>query len=267
MTAVVLELGREPRPLPVPVALGLQEGLRILRHPIAVVGALLTVVLVLAVGDNGPRDAFEVPVLGPTFYYGVFVYFAANLVASRDRRAHSGELLAATAVPASGRVAALCVGALVPAAACAVFVAAVHLMQSARELYLVSPSVWHLTQAPLTVLGGALLGIMVGRLSRVPGTALLVMVAMVALDVWLNTLSPTAELLGTHRTWAVWVPGAAWAGIHPGSALWHDVYLACLCAMAACGAFLRDTDRRWRVLGIGAALTALAVVPALAQLP
>ena len=265
MTAVALE--RAPRPLPVPLVLGWQEGWRIVRHPIALVGGLLVVVLTLTIGDNGPRDAFEVPLIGPNFYYGVFVYFAANLVASRDRRAHTGELLAAMTVPGSGRVAGLCVGALVPAVLCGLFVYGVHLMHDARGLYVEAPTSWHLLQAPVTVLGGALLGIMVARLSSVPGTALVVMVAMVAYDVWLTNLSQEAELFGTFRSWAVWGPGSEWHGVHPGSPFWHDVYLLCLCAMAATGAFLREARSTWRVLWIGAGFTAAAVAAALLQLP
>jgi hypothetical protein len=55
--------------------------------------------------------------------------------------------------------------------------------------------------------------------------------------------------------------------MEPGSPAWHAAYLVALCATAACGSFLRETGRPWRVLGLGAVLTALAVVPAVAQLP
>ena len=265
MTA--LALAPEARPLPVPLVLGLQEGWRIVRHPIALVGGLIAAILVGVVGDNSPRDAFEVPLIGPNMYYGVFVFFSANLVASRDRRAHTGELLAATAVPATGRVAGLCLGAIVPAALCGLFVYGVHLTSAARGLYVEAPSTWHLLQAPITVLGGALLGIMVARLSGVPGTALVVMVAMIAYDVWLSSSGQRAELFGTFRTWAVWGETGQWHGVYPGSAFWHDVYLLCLCAMAATGAFLREARSTWRVLWIGAGCTAAAVAASLLQLP
>lgn len=253
--------------LPVPLVLGVQEGWRIVRHPIAMIGGLIATVLVVVVGDNGPRDAFEVALIGPNFYYGVFVFFSAHLVASRDRRAHTGELLAATAVPATGRVAGLCVGALLPAVLCGLFVFGVHLTNSARGLYVEAPSTWHLLQAPITVLGGALLGIMVARLSSVPGTALVVMVAMIAYDVWLSNTGQQAELFGTFRTWAVWGDGREWHGLYPGSPFWHDVYLLCLCAMAATGAFLREARSTWRVLWVGAGFTAAAVAASLLQLP
>lgn len=267
MTAAALEVGARPRPLPVPVVLGLQEGVRIVRHPIAVAGAALMTVLVLVVGDNGSRDAFEVVSTGPTFFYGVFTYFAANLVASRDRRSHSGELLAATPSSRSARVAGLCLAALVPTALAAAFVAAVHTANVLRGLYVVAPDVWHLAQAPLTVLGGALLGIMVARWTSVPGVALLVMIAMVLVNAWLSEHDALVQPLGTYVSWATWAPHPDWAGMQPGSPGWHVVYLLALCAMAACGSFLRDTERPWRVLGLGAVLTALAVVPAVAQLP
>ena len=237
------------------------------RHPIAVFGLAITTALVLVVGDNGPRDAFEVISTGPTFYYGVFVFFAANLVASRDRRSHSGELLAVTPSPSTDRVAALCVGALVPALLSAAFVVAVHTANLARDLYVVVPTGWHLAQAPLTVLGGALLGVMVARLTSVPGVALLVMVAMVLADAWLAGKPDTLQPLATYVAGAEYGDGPGWHGHHPGSVAWHVVYVAALCAMAAAGAFLREARSTGRVLVVGGALTALAVAAGLAALP
>jgi hypothetical protein len=104
-----------PRPWAAPLVLGLQEGRRIVLHPLALIGLFLTVLPIGVVGDNGPREAFEVFLIGPNSYYGVLIYFVAWYVASRDRRAHTGELLAAVAVSLSSRVAGLCAAALVPA--------------------------------------------------------------------------------------------------------------------------------------------------------
>jgi hypothetical protein len=269
MTAAALDVLTPARPLPVPlpVVLGLSEGRRIVQHPISLAGLALLTVLAVVVGDNGSRDAFDVVSNGPTFFYGVFTYFAAHLVASRDERADSGELLAATPAPATARVAGLCVGALVPAAVCAAFVAVVHGLNLARELYVVSPDVWQLAQGPLTVLGGALLGVMVARLTRVPGVGLLVMVAMVLFNAWISEHDALVQPLGTYVTWATWAPHPEWVGMQPGSPAWHVAYLTVLCAMAACGSFLREASRPGRVLALGAVLTALAVVPAVAQLP
>jgi hypothetical protein len=71
-------------------------------------------------------------------------------------------------------------------AVCAVLVLSTHAVQSARDLYVVAPGAGHLAQPVATVLGGALLGVMVARLTRLPGAALLVMIAMIAVDVWLR---------------------------------------------------------------------------------
>ena len=267
MTAVALDARPASRPLPVPLVLGLQEGRRIVLHPVALAGSALMTVLVLVVGDNGSRDAFEVVSTGPTFFYGVFTYFAAHLVASRDRRAHSGELLAATPSPPSARVAGLCVAALVPTALCAAFVAAVHVSSIVRGLYVVVPDIWHLAQGPLTVLGAALLGTMVARWTSIPGVALLVMLAMIAFNMWVSEHDQPVQTLGTYVSWATWAQHPDWAGMEPGSPAWHVAYLAALCGMAACGSFLRETARPWRVVGLGAVLTALAVVSGVAQLP
>ena len=267
MTAAVLEQGGARRTLPVPVAVALLDGRRMLLHPLMIAGAGLFALLTFVERDEGPRAAFEVITIGPTFFHGVFAFFAANLVASRDRRAHSGELLAATPAPRTDRVGGLCLATLVPAAASLAFVLAVDAWNTARDAYVVAPTIWHLTQGPLTVLGGALLGVMVARLTSVPGVPLLVMAAMVAANFWLNNRPATLQPLGTFVPWPVWVDGGGWAGVHPGSPAWHVVYLTALCAMAATGAFLRETTNRVRVLVIGAGWTALAAVAGAVQLP
>jgi hypothetical protein len=271
MTAVALGPAavarRAPRPLPVPLVLALQEGRRTVLHPLALLGAASAVALIAIVGDNGTRDSFEVVSTGPTFFYGVAVYFAANQVASRDTRSGTGELLAAAPVPLVPRVAGLCLAALVPALLCAALVFGADAVQSARGLYDVAPGPWHLAQAPITVLGGALLGTMVARLTRLPGVALLVMLAMVVADAWLNSRLETFGLIATYVSWAEYGPASDWAGMVGGSAGWHCAYLACLCAMAAAGAFLREAARTWLVLAVGAVATAGAVLTGLAQLP
>ena len=264
MTALALA---PASPAAVPVVLGLQEGWRIVRHPISVVGFLLLIALIGSEAGDGPRNAFEALTIGPTFSYGVFVYFAAHLVASRDRRARSRELLAATPVPDTGRVAALSVAALVPALLALALVLAVDAANRAQGVYVVAPSAWHLLQSPLTVLGGALLGVMVARLTGVPGVALLAMAAMFAVNVWLNDRPESLQPLATFVPWAVWVEGDGWGGFHPGSPGWHVGYLLALCAMAATGAFLTSARSTARVLLVGAGFTALAGLTGLAQLP
>lgn len=264
----VVESGTPLVTLPAPVVLGLAEGRRILLHPVSVLSVLVMVGVVLDQRTDGPREAFELLSSMPTWFQGVATYFAAHLVATRDRRASSGELLAALPVTAVGRTWAMVVAALVPAGCCAAFVAAVHALNTSQDLYAVPPDVWHLAQAPLTVLGAALLGLMVARCTAVPGVALLVMVAMVLADAWLNARPLTLQPLGTFVAWPVWGdPGQGWTGMNPGSPAWHVAYLASLCTMAGAGAFLRVARRTWLVLLVGGAATACAVVTGLLQLP
>lgn len=269
LSVSVLDVAPAARSWPVPVVLGLQEGRRIALHPVALAGAAATVAVFVSQSDNGPRDAYDTVVGAPTFFYGVFVYFAAHLVASRDRRSGTGELLAPLPSGAPARIAALCLAALVPALLCAAFVLVADASSAGRELYAVHPTAWHLAQPPLTVLGGALLGTMVARLTAVPGVALLVMVAMVLTDAWLDSRPETVGLLATYVTWPEYGQGptSAWWGIQAGSAAWHVAYLLSLCAMAASGAFLREARRRWLVLAVGASCTAAAVLTGLQQLP
>lgn len=253
-------------PQPVPVALGLQEGRRILLHPLSLLGLALLALVTLGNGRVGARGAYDLVTVAPTVFCGVFVYFAAHAVASRDRRAHSGELLGALSAPSTARVAGLCLGALVPALASAAYVLAVHGYSTANGVYVEAPTPWHLAQGPLTVLGGALLGTMVARLVTVPGAALVVMIAMVAANSWVSERDGL-QVLGTYMSWPVWEQGEGWHGLQPGSAAWHAGYLASLCAMAASGAFLREARHRFGVLCVGGACTAAAVVTGLLQLP
>ena len=271
--SVTLPLPRTPLPTPVPVRsllvalqLAPAEARRLLLHPVFVVGFLLNVTLVVVVADNGPRDAFDAVSTGATFYSGVFVYFAASLVATRDRRARSGELLAPLSTSEHERTLGLCLAALAPALLSLAFTIAMHAQLSLRGLYLVEPSAAHLAQGPLTVLGGALLGVMVARWAPYPGVSIVVMVAMVAWNVY-ATNHPEIGPLSTFVSWASYGPGRGWHGLEPGSAGWHAVYLALLCAMAATGAVLRATPHRRRVLSLGAVLTVLAALAGAAALP
>lgn len=254
--------------LRVAAALAVPEAWRIVRHPVALVGLALHLALFASIADNGPRDAFDVMSTGSTFFYGVFVFFAANLVATRTRRDGSRELLAPLAAGEHERTLALCLAALGPTLLNLVVNAAGYLVLDLRGLFEVHPTFWHVAPAPLTVLGGALLGVMVARWAPYPGVALVVMAAMFAWNVWVsNDGEGDTGLLGTYVSWAVYGPGTAWYGLQPGSPAWHVAYIAALCGMAAAGALLRTSSRPWRVLVVGAALTAAAVATGWAQLP
>lgn len=265
---VVLDLLDEPerRALPPVLVLAAQEGRRMALHPVVLVGLLLWAGTT-ALGVNGPRDAFEMVTSAVTWFFGVPVLFAANLTASRDRRAGSTEMLAPAAVPHQVRVQALCLAALVPAAASLAVVLVAHAVQQSLGRYLAVPDAWHLLTGPVSVLGGALLGVMVARWLPVPGAAALVVVGLVAWNVATSNGPAHYQPLGTYVTWALWSDsGAGWAGFMPGSPAWHVGYLLGLSAMAATGALLPGARSRPAVLAVGAALTAVTGVLASVQL-
>jgi hypothetical protein len=249
------------------VTLALHEGRRMTLHPFTLAGAAWGTVVFALLHDNGTRDAFDVVTSAVTFFLGVPVFFAANLVATRDRRARSGELLAGSPVPERARVVALLLGSLLPAVAAVGLVLAGHAFQLARGTYLIEPGLWHLSAGPVTVLGGALLGVMAARWLPLPGAAALVMVAMIAWNVVADTGSDRRKPLGTYLSWARWDSGPDFVGFVPGSPSLHVAYLLGLCAMAACGALLPGAVSRVRVLAVGAVLTAITAVLAAAQLP
>ena len=269
LTAAVA-LRRPDVRLPAVAVLAAAEGRRIVRHPLALC-ALAGVAWALLSGHGTPRDSFEVVVTMPTYFYGVGVYFAANLVASRDRRAGGVELLAPTPVPEPTRVAAQCLGALLPALLTLGMVLATHLWYLDAGYYGAAPvdatpSGWHLLQPAVTVLGAGLLGVMVARWAPHPLAAAAGMLAMVATNLALAAESRGLRPLGTFTDWARWSDSGAWVGLHDGSIRWHLGYLLLLCAMAATGAQLPTARSRVRVLAVGGVLTAAAAVVGWAQL-
>ncbi len=250
----------------VALTLALAEAWRIVRHPVALVGFALGVLMLAVVGTNSPVDAFEAPTTGPTYFFGVFAYFAANLVTTRDRRADADELLAPVATDRLTRTLANILAALGPALVTAGVVVVTVGAYDALGFFEVRPDFWHLAQGPVSVLGGALLGIMVGRWAPYPGVALLVMVAMVAWNV-VTANSESWGAVGTYASWARYTDDGSWGGLYPGSPFWHVVYLGSLCGMAAAGALLRDVASRLPLLAVGALLTVSAVLSGWAALP
>ena len=100
----------------------------------------------------------------------------------------------------------------------------------------------HVASVPVAVLGAAVLGVAVARLLPWPGAPLVVMVGLVAANVWTNDHQP---YLGLYVDFAEWTGTDAVPAMDPGSPGWHLVYLVALVGLAACGALLRDVTRRW----------------------
>lgn len=260
--------GSSARGRPLVIEIALFEARRLVLHPLVLLGTGLYLLLLVTTRDDGSRTVFDTLTTGPTFFTGVFTYFAANLVASRTRRHRCAEHHASLPSAPTHRTAGVCLATLAPAAVI-LLIALLALGWHAGIVhsFVVRPSVAELAAGPLTVIGGGLLGVMIARWLPFPFASLVVMVGIVAVTVWLSSRPYTLQMLAPYVSFAVWGDDQNWAGRYPGSAEWHAVYLAALCAMAATGALLPEARRKAVVLGVGALFTAAAVGAGIVQLP
>lgn len=252
----------------VPV-LARQEAWRLLRHPILLVGLALYVVsaVVDLLATEDPVRAFGLVDTTPTLVPGLFALLAGSLVASRDHRAGTDELLAPLPGRAWQRVAALCLACVAPAVVTLAMVLALHAAQLQQGMYVVAPGPAHLLQGAVTVLGGGLCGVMVGVWAPTRTAALLAVVLMVAANLAVVAEGGPHELFSLLVEWAVYRPSGGWVGLDDGSPGWHVAYLLGLCGLAACAALLRVAPRRTPVLLAAVASLGVAVGGGVGQLP
>lgn len=252
----------------VPV-LARHEALRLLRHPILLAGLVLyavsAVVDVLAFED--PVRAFGLIDTTPTIVPGLFALLAGSMVASRDNRAGTGELLLPLPGRAGQRVAALCLACVAPAIVTQAMVLVLHAVHVQQGLYVEAPGPGHLVQGAVTVLGGGLFGVMVGVWAPSRSAALVALVLMVAANLFVSAEGGPHHLFTLLVGWAVYQPSGGWAGLVDGSPGWHVVYLLGLCVLAACAALLRVAHRRTPVLLAAVASLAGALAGGIGQLP
>ncbi|MGY5890627.1 hypothetical protein ACJTNI_00475 [Blastococcus deserti] len=245
------------------------EARRIATGPLVLAGAGLYCAMVTVASGQGPGSGYDGLLTGPTFFIGVFTYFAAHLAASRPRRDGCQDEHTSMPAPAVARTAGLCLAAFGPALLSVALMGLISAWYAAGRLDLpVWPSAGELAAGPLTVVGGALLGVLVARWLPFPTAPVLVMVAVVATTLALNEgWSGRYALLSPYATFSVFVPDGSWGGHTAGSPAWHAVYLAALCGMAAAGAVLRDARRPAVPFVAGVASFLVAVVAGAAQLP
>jgi hypothetical protein len=246
------------------------EARRLLLHPVMLVGFALWVGVTVEsfLHEITVVQAFEMVTASISFFPGVPAVLAAHMVATRDGRAGSVELLTSAPARVEDRVRALLLASFAPAAVALVLNAGLTLALTLAGEFAQQPTPWHVVQGPLTVLGACLLGTMVGVWAPSPVAAVVTMVALVAGHLVVAERG-AAILLGPAVFWPDWgiYDGSVWVGLTPGSAPWHVGYVAGLCGLAAAGALLRVATRRAPVIALGLASLTVTAVAGVLQLP
>jgi hypothetical protein len=192
------------------------------------------------------------------------------MVTTRDQRAGGGELVGSVPATPEQRVLALMVAAWVPALIALGLNVAIRTYFVWQDVYVEAPGVGHVLQGPVTVLGGALLGTMLGLWLPQRVVPVLAMVVLVAGSVALSSDENGAGVyLGPLVSWVDWGPseGRSWYALEAGSPGAHVVYLLGMTGLAGCAAWLRVTRRRRLAFALGAAFLALAIWGGVTQLP
>jgi hypothetical protein len=263
--------------------LGWVEIRRYARHPLFLSGvALLTVGAASVATDRTPRGDTQI---APAFLLGVLGVFVGFGLTRSARRAE--EAVASTPADSTIRTAALCLTCLPTAAVAVVW------MSAQLVTYAVWPPKegWYPAVSTATMLaellaggvvaatGGPLIGVLVGRSTRIPGAGLLAAAALVGwvlLSTYGLAMPPSrwATLVTLNAPFAQWTtsdpPGIEHLRLAAGSPWWHLAYVTMLCGLAATAAMLHDAvgARRSQLIRVLAVLAVLAVASlALAVMP
>lgn len=267
-------------------SLGRTEAVRILRSPaiLLLVGYLVVMVgFETVTAGSGSRGFFsraamaEVLATFCILTLGPITFVATHLIASSARRSGSDRLLVATPVDYRRRDLALCLGVLAGPALFGLAVALVaavvagggRLVPGIDWTWTIGPWRWtDVLQVPAIVLGAGILGIVVARWARFPGSLVVGFVALILGTGWLHS-SPGALAV---RPWFApyiairwWSDEAVWVLF--GSPVWHTAYLFALSGLGVCAVALRHRERRGPWLVAGAVAVALVVTTGLLQLP
>ena len=265
------------------------EGMRMLRHPIVLVGLALSAAFTIVLERNNVGGGYFA-VTGPGMLPLLVSLVAANLAALRSRRSDTDELYASLPSPVRARTLAQLAALAWLAAGAAVFVGVFYAaFGGIDDGFVVTlggetavPSVAELAQGPLALATVAALGIALARWIPFLPAAPVVAAGLVVFSlpattwnlqsgwVWFLPLVNAAETPpGSSFPCASSGEAMAWCGepaFLTGSAAWHIVYLAGLGVAFAAAALLRD-DRRPSTVALAGAGIAVAVAAGVLQIP
>lgn len=268
---------RAPAPAPATATLrelALADARRYARHPLFVVGAVLSFGLtapLVAVGRSA--DPVAATIL-PAFFLGVLGFVVAHRLTTSLRR--TDEIVDLLPASPRQRTLALCLACLVPFTTmlvCTVMV--VVLTVAFPPLPANASMVWFgqqpwpvvlailLATGPVAGFGGPLLGVVVGTWAPFRGSALVGVVLLV-----LATVPPASASSALWRAlppWAAMVDEPTVHGQVVGSTLvpqlspvWDLAYVSLLCALGVVVALLRQPEGRRPLLWAAATLTVAA---------
>lgn len=236
------------------------EARRFARHPVFLVGVALAfgVLVLLYVRDDNPAlgDLLSMPIL-PAFFIGLpSLVAAARLTRSTEVAVEAVATAPGTEARRTAAVAAAC---LVPLAAGVLWLVVMLTLVAVKPP---EPQEWWfgtmpdlqvwavlLVLAPVSCLGGGLLGVLTGRWLRFPGAAAVAVVVTVAVTM----LGQLPLAYGGHSELRLWVPWAMFASgsesdgttvLFAGNAIFYLGYALCLCGAAVLVAIWHDRAAR-----------------------
>jgi hypothetical protein len=257
------------------------EMLRYARHPLFLVGLVLTIVVSALPDPGGETTSNLTGVLIPALFIGVFgIIVMYRLTRSSDRLA---ETSGAPALGMRARTAALAWATVVPFSVGLLWFAwgVTRYEQSATPPYGLPfgdvgdswAYAWLFALGTVSCAGGPILGLVIARWFPRRGIAVITAIVIVLASMALNVLMQPGLVEGI-RPFRVFWPFTWFGGgfgiegdsermvILTGSPQWYVVYLISLCALGILVALYRDPEQprdRLRIAIIGTAVAALAL--------
>jgi hypothetical protein len=250
------------------VSLTRREARRLARHPVV----WLTLAIVIpAMGADaisaGWTAGYWYNVIFSTvaFVGPIAMLFAANMVASTERRVRAEEMLGATPMTNIQRALAMCLGtALTLGGVGTAGAVAMALIDDGvgnippDELLTAA----ELAQLPFILAGAGLLGVLAARWLRFPGGA------MITLVVFVLAATNVFSRFDTGAWWMWWSTTTTFERSPVAGDPWlHAAYLAGLCGCALVAVVFRDRTQWTKLVAVGAPVVAATLAVGWLQLP